>query len=341
MKKKCFIVLVSFLIAFLFCSNSLFAKPQVIKLAHNVTSDPYTAESHAVAIVLKNYIEVNTGGKYEVKIYPNNVLGKERERFELLQKNIIQMNIGSLGGLSTIYSPIILLNTPFIYANDEIVEKVLHSDFVNKKLADDFFKKTGLKLFLVYQMGGLSCFTNSKKPVKKLEDMKGIKFRAMDASQVAMFESLGTKGVPIPWAEIYTALQTKVADGQVNPISVILNAKLYEVQKYITISHTILGANALTYNNDWFNSLPKDVQDIVRQGVKYADKTATGMTQLTQAIGVKQLKEEGMEVSVLSHEEYLKFKKLAVPGVLKWCKTKMDPKWVDMFLETVNKAEAQ
>lgn len=315
------------------------AGPKKIKLAHDMAPNPEDP-THGFALVFESYVESRTAGKYDVEIFPSSMLGKERERLELTKAGGIQINLGSLGGLSVLYKPAILFNTPFMYSSDAVVHAVLGSDFAHK-LFDDMKAKTGLRSVLIYDIGGLSCFTNSKRPVASIADMKGIKFRAMDDSQVTMFRALGANAVPMAWAEVYTGLETGAVEGQVNPISVIINAKLFEVQKYLTLSRTILGAHWVTMNDRWYNSLPADVRKIVDDAFKYANMTAKGLSQLSQARGLKFLKENGMVITPLEDETYLQFQDLGRTAVLEWTKKQMDPALVDEFIDVVNQIEAE
>lgn len=323
----------------IFPSVSYAARPTVIKVAHDLSPDPYDP-THAFAMVFKNYVESRTDGKYVVEIYPSSVLGKERERLELTRAGAIHVNLASVGGLSQLYQPAILLNTPFMYKNDKIVSAVLDSDFVKWMFAD-MQKKTGLRSICVYEMGGLSCITNNIRPIRKPADMRNIKFRAMDDSQVAMFKALGANAVPMAWSETYTGLQTGVVQGQVNPVSAIISVKLYEVQKYITLSRTLLGSHWVVVNDRWYSSLPADVREIMEDAFYYGREAAAGLTQVIQAQGIDTLKENGMEVTALTDAEWAQFAKLGCPAVLKWAKTKMDSAIVDRFVSTVQNVEKQ
>lgn len=318
-------------------SQGTLAAPQKIKLAHDLAPDA-TDPTHGLALVFESYVESRTGGRYDVEIFPSSMLGKERERLELTKANAIQVNLGSLGGLSVLYKPAILFNTPFMYSSDRVVHAVLESDFV-KKLFDDMKAKTGLRSALVYDLGGLSCLTNNKQPISKIEDMKGIKFRAMDDSQVAMFRALGANAVPMAWSEVYTGLETGVVDGQVNPISIIVNAKLYEVQKYLTLSRTILGGHWVTMNDGWYTSLPADVRKIVDEALFYGNIAAKGLSQLSQARGLKTLQDSGMTVTPLTEDVYGQFQQRGRTAVLEWAKKDIDPALVDEFVATVSRIE--
>jgi tripartite ATP-independent transporter DctP family solute receptor len=313
------------------------APKNVIRLAHDMAPDP-DDPVHAFALVFKSYVENGTEGAYTVEIHPASALGKERERLELTKAGAIHVNLASVGGLSQLYQPAILLNTPFMYKNDRVVAEVLESNFV-KWMFEDMEKKTGLGSACVFELGGLSCFTNSVRPIRKPADMKGIKFRAMDDSQVVMFEALGANAVPIAWSETYTALQTGVVQGQVNPVSILLSAKLYEVQEYVTISRTILGGHWAVYNSRWYKTLPEDVRRIVDEAFYYSKLAASGLTQVVQATGFQALKDNGMQVVPLDEEGYQEFRRLGRTAVLDWAKKKMDPALVDRFVSTVDEIE--
>ncbi len=313
------------------------APKNVIRLAHDQTSDPYDP-CHSFAVVFKSYVENATEGAYTVEIHPSSVLGKERERLELTKAGAIQVNLASIGGLSQLYQPAILLNTPFMYNSDRVVAAVLESDFV-KQLFADMEKKTGLVSTCVFEIGGLSCLTNNIRPIRKPADMKGIKFRAMDDSQVAMFKALGANAVPIAWSETYTSLQTGVVQGQVNPVSILLNSNIYEVQKYATISRTILGGHWVVVNAQWYKKLPADVRKIVDDAFYYSKLAAAGVTQVVQATGFQALKDLGMQVTPLDDAGYQEFRRLGRTAVLDWSKAKMDPALVDRFVSTVDAIE--
>jgi len=274
-------ILVPAIILLVICMSVPSYAAQTVKIALSINPD-MSDPCYVMAVVFKNYVETRTGGRYAVEIYPSNVIGKERERLELVKANGIQINVGSIGGLSNIYKPAILLNTPFMYSGDKVVHEVLESNFV-KWLFDDMYKKTGIRSVMVFDIGGLSCFTNNVRPVASVADMKGIKFRAMDDSQVEMFRALGANAVPMAFAELYTGLQTGVVEGQVNPINITISSKFFEVQKYITISRTILGSQWVTVNEKWYESLPPADRKIFDDAFHYGNIAAKGQRLTTFA----------------------------------------------------------
>lgn len=310
---------------------------QTVKMALSINPD-MSDPCYVMAVVFKNFVETRTGGRYAVEIFPSNVIGKERERLELVKANGIQINVGSIGGLSNLYKPAILLNTPFMYSGDKVVHEVLESDFV-QWLFDDMYKKTGIRSVMVFDIGGLSCFTNNVRPIAAVADMKGIKFRAMDDSQVEMFRALGANAVPMAFAELYTGLQTGVVEGQVNPINITISSKFFEVQKYMTISRTILGSQWVTVNEKWYESLPPADRKIFDDAFHYGNIAAKGQSQIIQATGIRFLEEKKMTITPISDENYIEFQNIGRTAVLEWSKTKIEPEIVARFLATVEEIE--
>jgi TRAP-type C4-dicarboxylate transport system substrate-binding protein len=124
------------------------------------------------------------------------------------------------------------------------------------KLAQDIEKKTDLKVLGFGDSGGFFHFTNSKRPIKTPEDMKGLKIRTMGLdTHKAIVSALGGQPSVIPWAEVYTALQTGVADGQMNPVPIISFAKMNEVQKYLTLSGHLFAPYVWVMNKGFYDSL--------------------------------------------------------------------------------------
>ena len=125
-----------------------------------------------------------------------------------------------------------------------------------KAAREAFRERTGTELLAVVEEGGFLNFTNGKKPIHGPADFQGLRFRAMDPSQVALYEAFGASGTPIPWTELYMGLRTGVADGQMNPTSYIILGSLYQVQKYLTLANIQYSDQFLVANGDLLASLP-------------------------------------------------------------------------------------
>lgn len=315
-------------------------KPMVIKYAHIGAPKPLESMIHAGAVSFKYMVEKRSAGRIEVKIYPAGTLGKEVDLMEAVKNNAIQINCASLGGLYRIFPPAYLPFAPYVFRNASVGMETLDGPF-GQRMMDGLLEKTGIKGLVFLDTAGYLVITNSVRQIKKPEDMKGIKFRGMDALQVAMFKALGASAVPIAWAEVYTSLQTGVVQGQTNPTFIIDWSKLYEVQKYLTLANTQYGYQMLVCNQQWYDGLSAGDKSIIRDACKMAQTTARGMGVVLEQIALEKLKENGMDVYALSDAETVEFQKVARPACLEWLKTKMDPKWVDDFMADVKAAETK
>jgi len=188
---------------------------------------------------------------------------------------------------------------------------------------------------------GTRHFTNSKRPIKTPEDMKGLKFRVMQAPiYVKMVEALGAKAIPLAHGEIYTSCQTGVVDGQENPIWNIAANKWYEVQKYMTLDGHTWSENMLVMNADKFRSFPESYQHVLKIGGLHgarADRAAEAF--MSRVLGMKIL-QENMEVYSPTPEQVKMFQDKAQPPVIEWLKGEVGAEVVDGFLQAVKEAEA-
>jgi tripartite ATP-independent transporter DctP family solute receptor len=342
-KNLLFSLIVTLLMGFiLFSQNQVYAAdtPIKLKLAHVSVGKPFESTFHAMAMAFKYVMEKRSGGRYQVEVYPSGTLGIEGDLMEAVKNNAIQLHVASLGGVSRVYPPALLGMAPYVFKNEAIGLEVLQGPF-GRKLLDDFTGKTNIKGLALGDVGTFMSVTNNVRPIKSPADCKGIKFRGMDAMQVSLFTALGGSAVPIAWAEIYTALQTGVVNGQTNPPSNIVSAKLYEVQKYLTLISAQYGYVWLVANNAWYQALSPADKLIVRDASQAAVYASRGVGVVLEEVSLNELRAQGMTVYAPTDKELQEFQDTVNPVVLKWLKSQMDPKWVDEFLSAISTAEKQ
>jgi tripartite ATP-independent transporter DctP family solute receptor len=297
-------------------SAALAAEAKVIKLHHLNPNGSFNNPSGASVAVFKSLVESGTNGSVKVEIFPDGQLGKDDEVLQQVKAGVIQAGVHTTGGLASVYPLISVLDIPFGFPNIAATYSVLDGPF-GQKLADDIFKKSGLKILGFSDSGGFFQITNSKRPIKKPADLQGLKIRTMGLKTHQTFvSSLGGQPVSISWSEVYTALQTGVADGQMNPIPIVEFAKLYEVQKYLTVSGHLFATHIWVINNDFFNTLSPAEKDVVVSAAKAAIVTGRGIANAIEASerGLPFLATK-MEVYALTAEEKAEFRKISVPAV--------------------------
>jgi tripartite ATP-independent transporter DctP family solute receptor len=286
-----------------------------IKLHHINPNQNFGNPSGASALVFKNLVESGSNGDITVEIFPDSQLGKDNEVLQQVKAGVIQMGIHSTGGLASVYPMISVLDIPFGFPNHAVAYEVLDGPF-GKKIAADITRKTGMVCLGFNDSGGFFQITNSKRPIKSAEDMKGLKIRTMSLpTHQAFISSLGGQPVAISWSEVYTALQTGVADGQMNPIPIVEFAKLYEVQKYMTITNHLFAPQMWMVNQKFWDSLSAAEKDLVRSSAYAAIITSRGIANAIEASdrGLPFLKDK-MEVNSLTPEAKAKMAEIAVPA---------------------------
>jgi TRAP-type C4-dicarboxylate transport system substrate-binding protein len=187
---------------------------------------------------------------------------------------------------------------------------------------------------------GFFQFTNSQRPIKNPEDMKGLKMRTMNNPlHMDFMNSLGAAATPVAWAEIYTALQTGVVDGQHNPITVINIGKLYEVQKYVTLSNHMAGLYVWVINDGWFDALSPEEKVAVKGAAEAAVIAGRGLDRLIVATekGLPAIAEK-MEVYTPTAEELEQFRALAIPAAKAFFAETLGEEgtaWIDKYLAAI------
>ena len=159
--------------------------------------------------------------------------------------------------------------------------------------------------------------------------MKGLKIRVMTAPiYVDLVKSLGASPQAIPWPELPTALQQKVVDGQENGVTNIINASMYQTQKYFTADGHVFSWHAYMMNAGFFNKLSDAEKVIIQDGVDLAKIIHRGMTSAQDANAKTILTEKGMEVYNPTPAELAKFRELAQPAGKKWVENEIGKEWV-------------
>ena len=314
-----------------------FAADITIKFAHVDPAEWTSSKKGAAGLAFKNIVEGDSGGRIEVQLFPAGQLGGETDLVQSAQDGTLQAAMVS-GAFSKVCPEAAVLDTPYIFASASVAWKVLDGPF-GAELSANCLKKTGLRN-LAYGETGFRNFTNSKHPINEPKDVKGLKLRVQPVPVfVEMVKALGGEPTPIPWPEVPTALGTGVVDGHENPVSVVLNNKLYELQKYMTLDQHVYGTDFLVINDAFFQKLSPADQAIVKNAAVVAGNVGRSIQQFLSAEGVSKLIGHGMEVTKPSPEQMAAFRDAAQPPVLKWLETQVDKSWITKLQNAVAAAE--
>ncbi len=318
----------------------------IMKIGHVDPPNPFRSSDHSFAVTFKNYVETSTNGVIQVKLYPASQLGQERESMELLQRQIIEGYIATNGALAPFFPLIAVIEIPFSIPDFRVAYEVFDGKF-GQDLSDELASRTGLRCLAIMEQGGFFHLTNNVRPLKNPDDMKGIKFRTMTLpSHIHFFESMGASAVPISWSEVYTSLQTGVADGQHNPINPIRNASLYEVQKYLTLTNHLYSTHWFLVNDQWFNNLEEQYQTVILAGAARANAASRGLNRVIEAAAETGLPllANNMEIYKPTPEELAVFAEVAVPAAKEFVQKELGEEgryWTEKYLSAVEAAKEQ
>lgn len=316
------------------------APKYTIKLGH-FSIDKYPGDPPVVnAYIFKHYVESLSNGDMEVKIYPNFQLGDVRAMMESTQMGATQATITYTSVFTIFAKKVALTQIPFVFPNEEVAIRVMRGPF-GKELAEDVRKSVGIRV-LNWADGCGFRQIYSNKPITSPADLKGMKLRVPEnKGLLLLFKGIGAAPVTISWAELYTALQTGVAEGCETEIQSGVVIKLNEVQKYLTISRHSYNLQPLLMNEKFFKSLPPKYQEIILKAADQADRAATGYSRTSELEAIQTFIKGGMKVSYLSESQREEFKKLGQPPYVKWMEEEVGKEWLNKFLNAVKEAEAQ
>lgn len=281
-----------------------------IKLAHVVNEkDAF----HACALKFKELVEAGSKGEIEIKIFPNATLGDERQLLESMRMGVVDSGIITGGPIINFLPEFGVFDLPFLFTSPQQAYKVLDGEIGKKLLAG--MEKFGCK-GLAYGERGFRNLTNSKRPVKTPEDMKGLKIRLMqNPIYVDSFKALGANAVPMAWTEALTALQQGTIDGQENPLNVIVSFNLFESQKYLTISQHAYAPNVIMMSMKVWNKFTPEQQKLLQESAQAAAEYNRKLDNDNGAQWLQFLKDKGMQVTEPDIEA---FRKAVEPVYLKY-----------------------
>ncbi|WP_254436321.1 DctP family TRAP transporter solute-binding subunit [Ruegeria arenilitoris] len=315
------------------------ASAKELKYAHFQAAD-LSSPKHAAALAFESCVEGKTSGSIDVQIFPASQLGGGSEIMEGLQLGTVQMAAIHDGPISAVYKPFSVLAMPYLFDDQAMAWAVMDGEF-GDALAEDMLAQTGIRNFGVAD-NGVRNFTNNVKPVAEPADMEGLKMRVMTAPVwVTLVESLGASATPVPWPELPGALQQGVVDGQENGVTNIVNASLYQHQKYVSLDGHVFSWHAYLMSDMFYQSLTDDEKKAVEQCVEISKTIHRGMTAAQDANATTILSEKGMEVIPVSPEQKAMFRAAAQPAVREYIVSEIGEDWPNRLDAAVAAYQAQ
>jgi TRAP-type transport system periplasmic protein len=266
-------------------------------------------KEHPQAMGAQKFAELvaaKSSGNMKVKLFPGGTLGGDLQTVSALQGGTLEMTVLNAGLLAGQVKDFEVLDFPFLLNNAKEADAVVDGAFGRKLLA-----KLGDKglIGLSYWDLGFRNITNSKRPIAKLQDLAGLKLRVVQTPiYIDLFNALGANAVPMPFPELYTALEQKAVDGQENPVTVIVTSKFYEVQQHITLTRHIYNPQALLISKKFWGKLSEAEKKILREATVVATAYQRELSRARESDAIETLKKNGMQVTILSPVELQRFR---------------------------------
>ncbi len=260
-------------------------------------------------------LKAKSGGKLTLKVFPNGVLGGDVQVLSAVQGGTIDFTAMNSGILQTQVKEFAIFDFPFMFESGKEADVILDGAF-GKKLAD-LTPAKGL-LNLAYWELGFRQVTNSKRAIEKADDLSGLKIRVIQSPiYIETFNALGANAVPMPFTEVYTALEQKIIDGQENPFSVIETSKFNEVQKFLGVTNHMYNPQSVFASKKKWDALNKDEQAMLMATLAEATKWQRENSRALSEASLTNLKKT-MTVSVLPPAELAKIRAKLAPVIDKF-----------------------
>ncbi|HAW62233.1 MAG TPA: TRAP transporter substrate-binding protein [Pseudomonas sp.] len=285
-------------------------RPRMIRFGYGLNED---SNQGRAAKLLAEEVAKASGGKLKVRTFASASLGSDDQMQNALIGGAQEMMVGSTATLVGISKEMAVWDTPFLFTDPRQADQVLDGP-VGRQVMDKLEEK-GL-VGLVYWENGFRNVTNSARPIEKLEDFNGIKLRVMpNPVFIDTFKRMGANAVPLPFSELFTALETKAVDGQENPYNTILSSKFYEVQKYLSVTNHVYSPWIVTVSKRWWDGLSATEQGILMDAAEKARDAEREDTRREASQALAALKERGMQINEVSPEEIQRMREQAQPAI--------------------------
>lgn len=276
----------------------------VFKLAHAGASEDVMNKA---ALKFSEIVEKETKGRVKIEVFGTSQLGNERDIAEGIQLGTIGMGLVSNGSISGFVPMAGLWDLPYLFRDLDHAHAVANGP-IGDKLKEKMTKK-GLYVLAIND-GGFRHITNSRGPIKSLDDLDGIKIRVMESAIMkATFDAIpGMSATPLAFGELYSALEQGVVDAQENPLTLIESMKFYEVQDYLSLTGHFYYPRYFLVNTEKFKKLSEEDQQIVLDAAKEASIYNNETNVSLKEELLTKLKEHGMNINEVSEEFKKNFK---------------------------------
>ena len=316
-------------------TGNAYAAKVTLKISHGATE---TFHMHKAWVKFKELMEKGSNGEIEVQIFPNGQMGHDREALEFTQDGTLDVTSPTVSVLSGWDKAFATSEIPYLFADRETAMAAFNGPY--GEFLDQRAQKLGLKV-IGWSENGFRHISNSKRPITKPDDMKGLKIRTMQVDlHLETFKHLGANPTPMAFGEVYSALQQGVVDGQENPLIRLITERFMEVQKYASTTSHVYSMHILPMNLAKYESLSDEHKKLLADSMKQALEYQMEIIKKEDAEVIDQLRKGGLTVDVLTPEQIEVFRE-KVKEIYPKLRDMVDPEAFDLLVKTIADIEAK
>lgn len=310
-------------------------KARTIRINFQNTSD------HPVGLGLQRFADIvkaKTNGKINVRLFSAGQLGGDMTTVSALQGGTIDMTVLNTGVLAPVDKNTAIFDFPYLFNNEAEADAVVDGP-AGKKIHDMLVSKS--LIGLAYFENSFRQTTNTRRPITKLEDFAGLKLRILQLPLfIDVFRELGVNPLPLPFPELYTALEQKVVDGQENPPNTIYYSKIHEVQKYLSLTNHVFNPQSLLISKKTWDAMSPAEKDVISQAAKEAAVYERKESREQTKKSIELIRQSGVAVNEISPAEIERIRQKVKPVVDKYSK-EIDPELLKFVNESLAKVRAK
>ncbi|KQR43107.1 TRAP transporter substrate-binding protein [Acidovorax sp. Leaf160] len=287
---------------------SAMAQTKPLRLGHGI------AEEHPLgqgAIQFAKILEKRSGGKLTMKVYAATQLGSEAQMIAAVRGGVQDLVITSTAPVATMIKEYLLFDLPFLLQSEQEADALLDGPVGTKLLA---LAQPKNMVGLCYWENGFRQVTNSRNEIKDMAGLSGLKLRVMqNPVYIDAFKTLGANAIPMPFTELYTAMESRAIDAEENPIAIIHSNKFYEVQKYVTLTNHAYAPYVVLMAKSTWDKLDAPGREALRDSCAEARDWQRTLSRRMTAELTDKLRKEGMTVTPLAPAEVQKMRARLAP----------------------------
>jgi len=265
-------------------------------------------KGHPIVTGVEKFAEIvnsKAAGKLKVNIYAGGALGSDFQVISAMQGGTVEMGVMNSSITAGTVKDMAVYDFPFLFRNEKEVDAIVDGAFGKKMHAK--LEEKGMVGLSYFELGFRN-ITNSKRPLNKVEDIAGLKMRVIPTPiNVDWVTALGANPTPLPFPEVYSAMEQKAIDGHENPYTVIFANKIYEVQKYLAITNHQYNPQSVIMSKKFWDRLTAEEKKIVQDAATESAKFQRALNRKEMSTALEGLKKAGMEVTEFSPAEIAKF----------------------------------